>query len=77
MARKLLTMIAAAAMAVAPAAQAAAPLSVAHSPARAGATMSDSNDLHRGTSVLIGLIILILLIAIVTGNNRNEPSNSP
>ena len=78
MARKLLTMVAAAALAIGPAAQAAAPLSLAHSPARTGASMSASNDLRGSTApVFIGLIIAVLLIAIVTGNNRNEPSNSP
>ena len=80
MARKLLTMVAAAALAVgSTAAQAAAPLSVANSPAaRASADTADTSDLRGSTApVFIGLILAILLIAIVVGDNRSEPSNSP
>ena len=80
MARKLLTMVAAAALAVgSTAAQAAAPLSVANSPAaRASANMDDTSDLRGSTApVFIGLILAVLLIAIVVGDNRNEVSNSP
>ena len=80
MARKFLTMAAAAALAFGPtAAQAASPLSVANSPAaRASAGMEDSNELRGSTApVLIGLLLVILLVAIVTGDSRNEPSNSP
>jgi len=80
MVRKLLTMVAATALVAGPtAAQAAAPLSVAHSAeARAGAGMDDASALRgSGAPVVLGLILLVLLIAIVTGDSRNEPSNSP
>ena len=80
MARKLLTMVAAAALAVGPtAAQAAAPLSLAHSSeARAAAGMGDSSDLRGSNApVVLGLILIILFVAIVIGGNRGEPSNSP
>lgn len=80
MVRKLMTMVAAAALAVGPtAAQAAAPLSLAHSSeARVGAGMDDANAL-RGSSapVVLGIILVVLFLAIVTGDNRGEPSNSP
>ena len=80
MVRKLMTMVAAAALAVGPtAAQAAAPLSLAHSSeVRAGASVDDASAL-RGNSapVVLGLILIVLFLAIVTGDSRNEPSNSP
>ena len=80
MVRKLMTMVAAAALAVGPtAAQAAAPLSLAHSAeARVGAGMDDASDL-RGSSapVVLGLILIVLFLAVVTGDSRGEPSNSP
>ena len=80
MVRKLMTMVAAAALAVGPtAAQAAAPLSLAHSSeARAGASVDDASALRgSGAPVVLGLILIVLFIAIVTGNSRNEPANSP
>jgi len=80
MVRKLMTMVAAAALAVGPtAAQAAAPLSLAHSSdARIGADMDDAGAL-RGSSapVVLGLILLVLFLAVVTGDSRGGPSNSP
>ena len=80
MVRKLLTMAAGAALAVAPiAAQAAAPLSAAQSSdARAAAGMADASDLRgRNASVFIGLILVVIFLAIVTADGRDEPSNSP
>ena len=80
MAGKLMTMVAAAALAVAPtAAQAAAPLSIAHSSeARAAAGMESANALRGGNApVFIGLILVVLFLAIVTADGRDEPSNSP
>ena len=80
MVRKLMTMVAAAALVVGPtAAQAAAPLSLAHSSqARMGAEMDDANALRGGSApVVLGLILIVLFIAVVTGDSRNDPSNSP
>jgi hypothetical protein len=80
MVRKLMTMVAAAALAVGPtAAQAAAPLSLAHSSeVRMGAGMDDANALRGGSApVVLGLLLIVLFIAVVTGDSRNDPSNSP
>lgn len=80
MVRKLMTMVAAAALAVGPtAAQAAAPLSLAHSSeARVGAGMDDANALSGSSApVVLGLILVVLFLAVVTGDSRDEPSNSP
>ena len=80
MVRKLMTMVAAAALAVGPtAAQAAAPLSLAHSSeARMGASIDDANALGGSSApVVLGIILIVLFIAVVTGDSRNEPSNSP
>ena len=80
MVRKLMTMAAVAALAVAPvAAQAAAPLSIAHSSeARASAGMDEASALRGSNApVFIGLILVVLLLAIVVSGNRDEPSNSP
>ena len=83
MVRKLMTMVAAAALAVGPTAaqatQAAASLSLANSSqVRAGAEMDDANALRGGSApVVLGLILIVLFIAVVTGGSRNEPSNSP
>jgi hypothetical protein len=80
MVRKFLTIAAAGAMALAPvAAQAAAPLSLAQSSEmRAGAGMDDASGLRGSNApVFIGLILLVLLLAIVTADGRDEPSNSP
>jgi hypothetical protein len=81
MVRKLMTMVAAAALAAgATAAQAAAPLSLAQSSeVRMGASMGDASDL-RGSSapVVLGIILIVLFIAVVTGDSRGEPGpNSP
>ena len=79
MVRKLMTMVAAAALAVGPTAAQAAPLSLAHSSeARASASVDDASALRgSGAPVVLGLILIVLFIAIVTGNSRNEPANSP
>ena len=83
MVRKLMTMVAAAGLVVAPtaaqAASAAAPLSLAQSTeVRAGPTMDGASDLRgRSAPVVLGLILILLFIAVVTGDSRNEPSNSP
>lgn len=81
MVRKLLTMVAATALAVgSTAAQAAAPLSVARASAPlvgASFLQDDDDDDDGGTAVIIGLVLIVLLAAIVVGGNRGEPSNSP
>jgi hypothetical protein len=48
------------------------------SEARVGAGMDDASDL-RGSSapVVLGLILIVLFLAVVTGDSRGEPSNSP
>ena len=79
MVRKLMTMVAAAALAVGPtAAQAAAPLSLASADVRAGAQMDDANALGGSNApVFIGLILIVLFAMIVSSDGRDEPSNSP
>ena len=79
MVRKLMTMVAAAALAVGPtAAQAASPLSLAGADVRAGAEMGDANALRGSNApVFIGLILIVLFAAIVSSDGRDEPSNSP
>ena len=81
MVRKLLTMAAVAALAVAPvAAQAAAPLSIVHSSeARASAGMDEASALRgQNAGVFIGLILVVLLLAIVTAGGQDDPNpNSP
>jgi len=77
MVRKLMTMAAVAALAIAPVAAQAAPIALG-SDARAAAEMGDSSDLRGSNApVFIGLILVVLLLAIVVSGNRDEPSNSP
>ena len=75
MVRKFLTIAAAGAMALGPvAAQAAAPVS----DVRVGAQIDDASELRgRNSAVLIGLILVVIFLAIVTADSRDEPSNSP
>ena len=79
MVRKLLTIAAGAALAISPVAAQAAPLSVAQSSdVRAAAGMDDASELRGGNvAVFIGLILVVLFLAIVTADGRDEPSNSP
>ena len=80
MARKLLTMVAAAALTFGTtAAQAAASLSVAraYAPLAGASYLQDDDDDDDSTPVIIGLVLVVLLIAIAVGGNRGEPSNSP
>lgn len=83
MVRKLVMMTAAAGLAFAPVAGASAATSL--SVARAMAPMTgasflqdDDDDDDDGTiAVVLGLVLVVLLVAIVTGDSRNEPANSP
>ena len=70
MARKLMTMVAAAALAVgSTAAQAAAPLSLANSPdARASAPMEGASELRRDqVAVALGVLLVIVFIFLLDG----------
>jgi hypothetical protein len=78
MVRKLVTMMAAAALATAPTmAQTAPP--VADTPAaRASAQTDDESELRGSTApVFIGLLLVVILLCIVVCSKNNEPSNSP
>ena len=78
--RKLTTIAAASAMAIAPtAANSASALSLAQAPAaRAGAETEDASRLNGSTPVLIGVILIVLFAWVVISNNRGEPGpNSP
>ena len=80
MVRKLMTMAAVAALAVAPvAAQAAAPLSIAHSSEARASAGVDGVSALRGSNapVFIGLILAVLFLAIVTADGRDDPDNTP
>ena len=74
-ARKLTTLWAAAALALAPtAATAATSLSVAQAAdVRAAAPITDANELNRTASIAIGFLILVAIIAIaVSGGDEPE-----
>lgn len=82
MVRKLMMMVAAAGMVLAPvaSANAASSLSVARSmaPVSGASYLQDDDDDDDGsTAIILGLVLIVLFVAIVVGGNRSEPSNSP
>ena len=78
-ARKLLTISAAAAMAVAPTvAYGASPISAAPA-ARAGAGMDDASNLAGGRSaqLTLGFLVLLAILLVVLGGDDEGPQNPP
>ena len=75
-ARKLTTILAAAALAIAPtAATAATSLSVAQAAdVRAAAPMTDANELNRTASIAIGFMVLVAIIAIAVSGGDSPDS---
>ena len=74
---KFTSMIAGAALALAPvAATAASPIQ--DSGARSSVQMTDANsEVGEGTTVFIGLLLVLLFALAVISNNGDEPNNTP
>ena len=74
---KFTSMIAAAALALAPTAAAAA--SPVQDPgARSSARLTNANsEIDEGTTVFLGLLLIILFALAVISNNGNDPDNTP
>jgi hypothetical protein len=73
---KFTSMIAAAALAIAPvAATAASP--VQDPGARASAELSDASAVDEGTTVFLGILLLVLFAIVVISNNGDDVNNTP
>ena len=74
---KFTSMIAAAALALAPAAATAAN-PIQDPGARSSVQMTDANsEIDEGTTVFLGLLLVLLFALAVISNNGNEPNNTP
>lgn len=74
---KFTSMIAAAALALAPAAATAAN-PIQDPGARSSAQMTDANsEIDEGTTVFLGLLLVLLFALAVISNNGDEPNNIP
>lgn len=72
-AQRLLTILSASALAVAPiAANAAAPLSIASHDMRAGPDMRDGSQLNGGTGIALGLLVLVAIIAVAVTSGDDD-----
>jgi len=80
-ARKATMMLAAAGLAISPvASNAASSLSIRAAPQLAGASFLQDDDEHhgrRGTAVILGVVLLVLIGAAAISGNGENPSNSP